>query len=58
MTGIGTDSTVELKFIVEVCNTEAGHQWIRRYNLGRHGLKKMKENRQGYQLKKILNNDI
>ena len=54
------DSTVELKFLVEVFNIEEGDDsnGYERHNLGQHGLEKMKENRRGHRLKKILNNYI
>ena len=38
-----TDSTVELKFLVEIFNTEAGDDsnGYERHNLGQHGLEKI-----------------
>ena len=53
-----TDSTVELKFLVEVFNIEEGDDsnGYERHNLGQHGLEKMNEKRRDHRLKKILNN--
>ena len=50
------DSTVELKFLVEVFNIEEGDDsnGYERHNLGQHGLEKMSENRRGHRLKKNL----
>ena len=55
-----TDSTVELKFLLEVFNIGEGDDIIgyEHHNLGQNGLEKMNENQRGHRVKKFLNNYI